>query len=100
MVEPFHRKILRRITDLLLWDTSATPTQGTWEWLSAKWRPIVAFAASALLTWQEWAKNHPPEIVLIAFIHFLFVLVVLAFVFHIARGITREIRQSSSKQNG
>jgi HAMP domain-containing protein len=45
-------------------------------------------------------KHHPPEIVLIALIHFAFVLVVLALVFHMARWITRGIRQISHKQNG
>lgn len=57
----------------VLWDTSGGLT-GLWP---AR-KVLAALLLSLLLTWGEWAKNHPPEIVLVAVLHFVFLLAIVA----------------------
>jgi hypothetical protein len=89
MAEPIDRKTTRWIIGHLFWDITGTADKGFRGWVSAQWRFFAAVAGAALLTWWEWIKHHPPEIVVIALIHFVFVLVAIALVLHIARWFSR-----------
>jgi hypothetical protein len=74
---PVHRKIARWIFDHLLWDTAGAERDGLWAGFWAARKLLIAIAGAALLTWQEWVKHHPPEIAIVALLHFVFVLAVL-----------------------
>ena len=50
-----------------------------------RWRIFVAAVGAALLTWIEWVKHHPPEIAVVALMHFVFVLVAIALLVHVVR---------------
>jgi hypothetical protein len=78
MAVPIHRKITRWIIDHLLWDTTGSAREGFWGGLWATRKLFLAVAGAALLTWWEWVKHHPPEIVVVALIHFVFVLAAIA----------------------
>ena len=52
-------------------------------------RLLIAIVGAALLTWREWEEHHPPEIALIALIHFAFMLIVIAIVICIGRWFSR-----------
>jgi len=75
---PIRRKITRWIFDHLLWDTASTVRQGFGGGLWATRKLLVALAGAALLTWREWAEHKPPEIGIVALIHFVFVLAAIA----------------------
>lgn len=89
MAEPVHRNIARWIFGDLFWDTAGTPREDFWGWLRAAWRLIAAVVGAALLTWLEWVEHHPPAIVIVALIHFVFVLVAIALVVQIGRWFSR-----------
>lgn len=72
------RKFLGWILDHLLWDPASSLPHGFVGGVWAARKPLLAVAGSALLTWMEWEEHHPPEIALIAVIHFVFVLAVIA----------------------
>jgi hypothetical protein len=78
MAVPIHRKIARWIFDSLLWDTAGTEPHGFWRGLWATRKLVIAVVGSAVLTWREWVEHHPPEIALVALIHFVFVLAAIA----------------------
>ena len=71
-------KTIRWFLGHLLWDTTAAARGGIWGALWATRKLLVAVAATGLLTWREWVEHHPPEIILITFIHFVFVCAVIA----------------------
>jgi len=50
---------------------------------------LAALLLSALLTWWEWVEHHPPDIALVALIHFVFIAVVLAILIAIRRRLDR-----------
>lgn len=75
---PIHRRIVHWIFNHLVWDSAGSARLGLWGGLWAARKLLVALAVAALLTWREWMEHHPPEIALIAVIHFLFVMVVIA----------------------
>ena len=85
-----NRQITRRFIDFFLWDVDGTPREGSGRWLLGKWRPLLALIGSGFLTWREWVEHHPPEIALIALIHFVFLLIVLAVIVHAARWLSRQ----------
>jgi NhaP-type Na+/H+ or K+/H+ antiporter len=62
----------------LLWDDSATRREGFWSGLWAARRLFAILVVTAVLTWREWVEHHPPEIAIVALLHFLFVFVVVA----------------------
>jgi hypothetical protein len=97
MAAPIHQKIMRWIIDHFLWDVTGTTREGLWGWLCGKWRVLAAVAGAVLLTWGEWVKHHPPEIALIAVIHFLFVLVAIALVVQVVRWFSRSAKKSPSR---
>jgi len=49
----------------------------------------IAAAASAVLTWREWAEHHPPHLAIIEVIHFAFVLAVIG----LGAGVRRALRK-------
>ena len=85
MAVPMHRKITRWVIGHLLWDTSGSARDGFMGGLWATRKLSVAVVGSAVLTWREWVTNHPPEIALVALIHFVFVLAVIALAVQIGR---------------
>jgi hypothetical protein len=50
---------------------------------------IVAIMGAALLTWLEWIEHHPPQIVIIALIHFVFVFAVIGLVVYVGQQFYR-----------
>jgi len=96
MAAPIHRKITRWIIDHLLWDTTGAAREGFWGGLWATRKLLVAVAGAALLTWWEWIEHHPPEIALLALIHFVFVLAAISLVVHVGRWFSRGDKRSSS----
>jgi len=60
------------------------------------WKLAVAFVISALLTWREWVEHHPPEIVLVAVLHFAVVWIALLLIVQIARWLGRKRRHKNS----
>jgi len=72
------RRMKRWVVDHLLWDRSAQRS-GFAGRIWAMRRLLLIFAGTAFLTWREWVEHHPPEIVIVAFLHFLFVFLVVAF---------------------
>ena len=78
---------MRRMVSFFLWDPS-TARAGTAEWWRAKWRFFAALAGSLVLTAIEWVEHHPPEIAIVAVIHFVFVLVAIALVYQAVRRLT------------
>jgi hypothetical protein len=82
---PLHKRITGWIFDHLLWDTTGSGRQGFWGALWAARKLVAALALSALLTWREWVEHHPPEIVIVELIHFVFVLAVIALFVYIGQ---------------
>jgi hypothetical protein len=93
-----HRKIPRWIIDNLLWDTAGTAREGIWGWLWATRKFLGAAAGAAVLTWWEWVEHHPPEIAVVAVIHFVFVLAAIACAVHIGRWFSRGDKTSIGGQ--
>lgn len=98
MAVPMHRKITRWVIDHLLWDTNGSARDGFLGGLWATRKLSVAVVGSAVLTWQEWVTHHPPEIALVAIIHFVFVLALIALAVHIGRLFSR--RQPKDPSSG
>ena len=73
-----HRKIGRWIFDHLIWDPKGSAREGFWRGVWATRKFFVAIVGATLLTWTEWVKHHPPEIAIVAVIHLVFVLSVIA----------------------
>jgi len=96
------RKILRWMVDHLLFDTGGVPRPGLLGFLWSTRKLLIAIVGSAVLTWGEWVEHHPPEIALIAVIHFVFVLAAIALVVLIWRQISRnpEKRQAGQQPKG
>jgi hypothetical protein len=78
MAEPILRTMKSWVVDHLLWDKSGKSLQGLCGAFWALRKVLVALLVSAIMTRQEWVKHHPPEIALIAVIHFAFVLAPVA----------------------
>ena len=89
MAAGIHSKISRWLVEHLFWDTSTGAREGFRGWLGGSWKILAALAGAALLTWVEWEEHHPPEIVVIAFLHFVVVLVAIALIVHIGRWFRR-----------
>jgi hypothetical protein len=85
MAGPSDRRITRWIIDHLLWDPSGTAREGIWGGLWATRKLLAAVAGAALLTWWEWVEHHPPEILVLALIHFVFVFAAVALVVRIGQ---------------
>ena len=66
-------KIAQWIVDYLVWDLSPAIQHGFWGGLWATRKLLIALAVAGVLTWREWVEHRPPEIVIVALLHFLFV---------------------------
>ena len=74
-----HRKIARWIVDHILWDTATNrPRAGFWRGVWATRKLLVALAGAGLLTRLEWVEHHPPDIAIVAILHFVFMLSAIA----------------------
>ena len=71
-------KIMRWMLDHMLWEASGAAGRGFWPGLWATRKLLIALAGSGVLTWREWVEHRPPEIVIIALIHFVFVFAMIA----------------------
>ena len=94
MTEPILRSIKAWVVDHVLWDKSGESLQGLWGALWALRKVLVALLVSAVMTRQEWVKHHPPDIALIALIHFAFVLVAVALLVYAGHYFPRGNRKS------
>lgn len=73
----------------MLGDAGDNPRQG---FLGALWalrKLLVALAASIVRTWREWVEHHPPEIALIATMHFVFVFALIGLLVYGAQRIRK-----------
>jgi uncharacterized membrane protein YqhA len=71
----------------------------SWDVCGAR-KLILAVAAAALLTWIEWEEHHPPEIALVAVIHFVFVCAAIALAVYIRERIVRSQKPSGRARPG
>jgi len=92
------RKIAQWIVDHLLWDAGGAGRTGFWGGLWATRKLLLALAVSAVLTWREWVEHHPPEIAIVAVMHFMIVLVVIALLVYLAQWFSRRNRAVSSRE--
>jgi len=93
---PTHRKIMRWILDHMLWDAAGAAGRGFWPGLWATRKLLVAFVGSAVLTWWEWVEHHPPDILIVALVHFVFVFAVIALLVYV--GLWFRARKSPTSQ--
>jgi hypothetical protein len=84
MPAPIHTKLAHWIADQF-WDTTGPAREGFWGRLHPAWKLITAIFGSALLDWVEWAEHHPPNMAIIALIHFAFVVIAISIVIHVVR---------------
>ncbi len=78
MPVPTYRKITRWIFDHMLWDTAGTAGAGFWPGLWATRKLLLALVGSAVLTGWEWVERHPPDMAIVAIVHFVFVFTLIA----------------------
>jgi phage shock protein PspC (stress-responsive transcriptional regulator) len=49
-----------------------------------------------VLTWWEWVEHHPPEIVIVALVHFVFLFAVIALLVYV--GLWFRARRSTTSR--
>ncbi|MGA9811949.1 MAG: hypothetical protein WBQ64_04175 [Terriglobales bacterium] len=96
MALPVYRKTTRWMLDHMLWDTGGASGRGFWPGLWATRKLLLALAVSGVLTWREWVEHHPPEIVIVEVIHFVFVFAVIALLVYL--GLWSRARKSPTQQ--
>ena len=69
--------------DHVLWDTTGTPREGFRRAMWATRKLSIVVAIAALLTWVEWVEHHPPDIVVVVLLHFVFAFAAVALVVYI-----------------
>jgi len=94
MAATVHGKIARWFFVHLLWDTAGAVRPGFWGGLWATRKLLVAAGGSVLLTWREWVKHHPPEIAIVALLHFVFVLAVIALLVYTGQWLSHSGKKS------
>jgi len=57
--------------------------------MAVRWILVVALVLSGLLTWVEWVEHHPPNIALVALVHFVVVLAAVAIVTYLVGRVRR-----------
>ncbi len=95
MALPVYRKTARWILDHMLWDTAGAARR-FWPGLWATRKLLLALAGSGVLTWREWVEHHPPEIVIVGLVHFVFVFAVIALLVY--AGLWFRTRKSPTSQ--
>lgn len=88
------RRITRWVFDHLLWDTSSSEREGFGRGLWATRKLIVALAGAAWLTWREWVEHRPPEIAIVAVLHFLFVFAVIGLLVYMGQWVRRNLTKA------
>jgi hypothetical protein len=96
MTPRFIRKTMRWILDHMLWDTAGAAGVGFWPGLWATRKLLLALVGSGVLTWREWVEHHPPEIVIVELVHFLFLFAVIALLVYV--GLRLRTRRSPTSQ--
>jgi hypothetical protein len=91
-----HRKIMRWMLDHMLWDTAGAEGRGFWPGLWASRKLLLALAGSGVLTWWEWVEHHPPEIVIVTLVHFVFLFAVIALLVYV--GLWFRARRSTTSR--
>ena len=91
MADSAARKVANWIRAYLLWDTAGRDPSGFLGALWATRKMLIALAATALLTWREWVEHHPPEIVIVAFLHFAFVFAAIGLAVYALQRFGRKI---------
>ena len=89
MTIPLHRRITSWIFNNLIWDPTGTARTGFRRGLWATRKLILAIVLSALLDWLEWTHHHPPDMALVALVHFVFALALVALGVYVWRGFDR-----------
>jgi hypothetical protein len=89
MAEPVGLSMKSWVVDRILWDKSGKPLQGFWGAPRALRKVLIALLVSAVMTWKEWVTRHPPEIALIAVLHFVFALVAVALLVYVWQFLRR-----------
>jgi hypothetical protein len=87
--------ILRWILDHLIWDPGPNARHDFWGALWATRKLLAGIVLSGLLTWMEWVMHHPPEIVIVEVVHFLFVMAAIALVVSIGQWLRRSTDKTS-----
>jgi hypothetical protein len=82
---PVHQWIFSH----MIWDTAGAAGEGSWRTFWAVRKLLLAILGAVLLTWVEWVEHHPPEIALIAVIHFVFVFSAIGAVVYIRARLRR-----------
>ena len=70
----------------------ATAGRGLW----ATRKLLLALAGSGVLTWWEWVEHHPPQIVIVALVHFVFLFAVIALLVYV--GLWFRARRSTTSR--
>jgi len=89
MAVPLHRRITGWIFNNLIWDPAGTARTGFRKGLWAMRKLSLAIVLSALLDWLEWTHHHPPDMPLVALVHFVFALALVALGVYVWRGFAR-----------
>ena len=89
MAVPIRRQIARWIFDHLLWDTAGAAPQGFRRGIWATRKLLIAVAGSAALDWMEWVEHHPPDMAIVAVIHFVFVLAAIGLLVYVWQWVSR-----------
>ena len=92
MAVPIHRRFAGWIFHNLLWDTAGTARAGLLKGLWATRKLLLTVVLSALLDWLEWTHHHPPDMALVALIHFVFAQALVALGVYVWRGFGRTRR--------
>ncbi|HLV87719.1 MAG TPA: hypothetical protein VKV39_12120 [Candidatus Sulfotelmatobacter sp.] len=72
------RAIGRWFYQNVIWDPSPAARRGGSGILWGARKILLVLALTAFLTWREWVEHHPPEIAVVAVIHFVFVMLLVA----------------------
>jgi hypothetical protein len=97
MPEPVRNSVKHWLLNQLLWDGAVAKPAGFRKTLWATRYLLLAFAGAVFLTWREWIEHRPPEIALIAVIHFFFVLGLIAVCLSARQRLGGRIKESSHK---
>ena len=82
-------KIARWIFDHLLWDTTGAGPQGFWRGFWATRKLLIALLLSAALDWMEWVEHHPPQMAVVAMVHVVLALAVIALCVYVWQSVSR-----------
>ena len=79
------RKILRWMLDHMLWDTAGRRRQGILAGPVGDTETSDCFRGIGCADWWEWVEHHPPDMVFVAIIHFVFVFLLVALLVYLGQ---------------